>query len=309
MGLGKLFNSIAGAVSQALPAITGIFGTKMQVDSNNRNIDKQIAAQSRENQLTRDYNLNLAKLSNQWNIDQWNRENEYNSPAAQMARYAAAGLNPNLIYGQQNTSGQISGSLSAGAPASPVDMSALGSKRGIGEVFTKLGESMMEIPLYREQVRSARLDNEVKEIDLWNKDRDKYIRDLLANINGSDESITELLTSKEFEHSPYSAPEVRKALFEYRKMSASAQVAWLDKQLKSETFKDELKALASKYQLEDADAKRALSLMADLLDAERNELNLRKATKTFGQIVRADDFNFKYFIADLIDVILNAFTK
>lgn len=37
---------------------------------------------------------------NEWNLSMWNKQNEYNSPAQQMARYKAAGLNPNLIYGQ-----------------------------------------------------------------------------------------------------------------------------------------------------------------------------------------------------------------
>jgi hypothetical protein len=32
----------------------------------------------------------------------WNRQNAYNSPAQQMQRYKEAGLNPNLIYNQQN---------------------------------------------------------------------------------------------------------------------------------------------------------------------------------------------------------------
>ena len=72
--------------------------------ASNKNIDTQIAAQQYENEKNREYNLNLAKLQNQWNIEQWNRENAYNSPAAQMARYKAAGLNSDLIYGQQNLS-------------------------------------------------------------------------------------------------------------------------------------------------------------------------------------------------------------
>ena len=33
----------------------------------------------------------------------WNRQNQYNSPAAQMARFKEAGLSPHLIYGQTNT--------------------------------------------------------------------------------------------------------------------------------------------------------------------------------------------------------------
>jgi hypothetical protein len=32
----------------------------------------------------------------------WNRQNAYNAPAQQMQRYKEAGLNPNLIYSQQN---------------------------------------------------------------------------------------------------------------------------------------------------------------------------------------------------------------
>lgn len=45
----------------------------------------------------------------------WNMQNEYNSPAAQMQRFTEAGLNPNLIYGQQNTGG----SIDVPAPGSP----------------------------------------------------------------------------------------------------------------------------------------------------------------------------------------------
>lgn len=49
-------------------------------------------------------------LSRQWSLDDWNMENEYNSPASQMMRYKDAGLNPNLIYGEgvAASSGQAS---------------------------------------------------------------------------------------------------------------------------------------------------------------------------------------------------------
>lgn len=41
------------------------------------------------------------------NLAFWNMQNEYNSPAAQMQRFKDAGLNPALIYGQQNTAGPL----------------------------------------------------------------------------------------------------------------------------------------------------------------------------------------------------------
>lgn len=45
-------------------------------------------------------NLELAEYQYSQNLEQWNRQNEYNTPEAQMKRYKAAGLNENLIYGQ-----------------------------------------------------------------------------------------------------------------------------------------------------------------------------------------------------------------
>lgn len=51
--------------------------------------------------------LFTAKKNRQNALDDWNRQNEYNSPAAQMERYKQAGLSPNLIYGQTNTAPPI----------------------------------------------------------------------------------------------------------------------------------------------------------------------------------------------------------
>lgn len=120
-------------IGGASSLVSGLFGTFSQ----NANIDKQIAAQTAENQKTREYNLNLAKMQNQWNLEQWNRENEYNAPKAQMQRLADAGLNPDLFY-QNGVSGMTaasSPSMTAGAPATPQDMSALGQKKTVGQAM------------------------------------------------------------------------------------------------------------------------------------------------------------------------------
>ena len=54
-------------------------------------------------------NMKIARYQNAWNLEQWNRENAYNLPTAQMARLKAAGLNPNLVYGSgaQTTSARV----------------------------------------------------------------------------------------------------------------------------------------------------------------------------------------------------------
>lgn len=54
-------------------------------------------------------NRGLSGYSYKKDLEQWHRQNEYNSPKQQMARLKAAGLNPNLVYGTGsvgNTTGQ-----------------------------------------------------------------------------------------------------------------------------------------------------------------------------------------------------------
>lgn len=42
----------------------------------------------------------MAQEQRDYNLEMWKRQNEYNSPAAQIERLKAAGLNPHLLYGQ-----------------------------------------------------------------------------------------------------------------------------------------------------------------------------------------------------------------
>lgn len=58
----------------------------------------------------------LMDYQNQLNIQNWKMANEYNSPKAQMERYKAAGLNPNLVYGSlgQTAAGNLSSPSSSG---------------------------------------------------------------------------------------------------------------------------------------------------------------------------------------------------
>lgn len=62
-----------------------------------------------QNQWAKD----AASLANQRDIENWSRQNEYNSPAAQRARLEAAGINPSIL----GASGGSSGNATAPPPS------------------------------------------------------------------------------------------------------------------------------------------------------------------------------------------------
>lgn len=130
-----------------------------QVQNNNRNVDKTLKAQSDENQKTREYNLQLAEKQNQWNREQWNLENAYNSPTAQLQRLKEAGLNPDLVYGGgiSNTS-TSSPQMTSGAPATPMDWSALAGKKSIGDSV----QQSLQNQLTKAQIDNINADTEKK---------------------------------------------------------------------------------------------------------------------------------------------------
>lgn len=60
-------------------------------------------------------NMELAKYRYEKDLEMWNRQNAYNTPAAQMQRYATAGINPNTVV-SQGSNGNASSAPSFEAP-------------------------------------------------------------------------------------------------------------------------------------------------------------------------------------------------
>ena len=85
-GVGTAIGAIGGA---AISAIGNFFGNKSNQKASDRLFEKQ-AQFSREERIAQQ----------QWIEEMYARNNAYNTPAAQMERYKAAGLNPDLIYSQ-----------------------------------------------------------------------------------------------------------------------------------------------------------------------------------------------------------------
>lgn len=137
---------IGSAIEAGASFIGNIVGNKQH----NANIDKQIAFQREENERARAFNKAMAEQANQWSIEQWNRENQYNSPEAMRQRLRDAGVNADLFYGgnSQNTA-SASPSVTPVAPATPTDVSAFGQKATIGDVTNNVVSQALAVAQIR----------------------------------------------------------------------------------------------------------------------------------------------------------------
>lgn len=166
---------------------------RLAIELNRENNANELAntymANMMEKQRADEYNENQIRLqqqANQFNLEQWNRANQYNSPSAVIQRYAAAGINPNFAFNQgssvapvQQTS--LPDQSRAGVAKADFDSAKLPSLRditsrhGVAEMFDFLKGLISQLPgsvlqyaqaeKLRADARGVNLDNEKREID------------------------------------------------------------------------------------------------------------------------------------------------
>lgn len=107
-------------------------------------------------------NRYMAEYSYNKELEQWNRQNQYDTPETQMARLKAAGLNPNLVYGKgiQNTS---SGQLPKyNAPTANYSGVSSGKASAMEAMVGNLG-AYLDLKTKEQNL------NNMQTVDLWNK--------------------------------------------------------------------------------------------------------------------------------------------
>jgi hypothetical protein len=87
----------------------------------------------------------------------WNRQNAYNNPKQQMQRYKEAGLNPNLIYNQQNTAQPVR-STDYVAPKAPDFQGVLAKSAQIKMLDQQTKNAELQNDLINAQITKTRAD-------------------------------------------------------------------------------------------------------------------------------------------------------
>jgi hypothetical protein len=95
-----------------LPAFLALAGKAIGTAFSAKNIGATLSAanagaQLLTNRAQKKSNLEMYDRQRADALADWNRQNQYNSPEAQMSRFKEAGLNPHLIYGQMTTAQPI----------------------------------------------------------------------------------------------------------------------------------------------------------------------------------------------------------
>ena len=179
---------LAGA---ATSLFAGIRASKQQ----QKIVAQQIQAQKEENAANRRYNLMLAEKQNRWNLEQWQRNNDYNTPSAVMSRLREAGVNPHMYYSKGNAMGGVSTAspeMTAGAPSSPIDTSGLLQQRTYGDAIQKAMEQSLLAASVRKTNAEAGLVDQKRETEEYNTDIFESDAAFRNALNGSSLRLTDM---------------------------------------------------------------------------------------------------------------------
>ena len=148
-------NSILGPL---VSAVGSIFGGSIAKQGS----DAAAKAALQATRETNAANLKLAQYQNDWNLAQWNRQNAYNSPAAQRARYEEAGINPYFALGNIN-SGQAESLMSTDmarqqSGAEAYNMQAQGSQQ-FGAAISNASNQFVGNLYQLEQAKALQIQN------------------------------------------------------------------------------------------------------------------------------------------------------
>lgn len=245
----------------------------------------------------------LQSSQNAWNLAQWNRQNEYNSPANQMNLLRQAGLNPNLVYG--NLSGASAGSLeSAGADISSPTPNNAAQVSGFGDLGVQIGNQMMQkelndanIEKINTEIESQRIDNAHKQFAL-NKQEETY-----KNQQDNIKSITDLNNSK--------SDEIQKNLglieANIRYMDAKEKSQTLENLFNEKTFEDRVKLVSSQLKLNQAQT-RVLNKTIQKISQEMKTLKAQECL-FWNQSLKASSENMNIVLQGQIMEFYKKFTQ
>lgn len=305
-------NALIGSslISGGASLLGGLFGSS----SSKKAAQAQLQAVRETNAL----NKELAYQQNEWNLQQWNRQNEYNTPAAQMQRYRDAGINPYFAAGNIS-GGNAEGTLSSAdlANQQPVTSPLQGQAGQIlGSAFSQAGQfgttafydnqikaeqaknlqlkNAFDAQSLVERVNALRYDNKAKQManEVYNgsmqslmnitknQERQSYIKTAV-------DALQQVGTSYDVAMKSFQQKYLQPQQYDIGKMSINEMVASIAKMKSEEKWNRKQTALAASYA-----AAAVLSANSSWLNAKANDYGTRNHAWNETQSTYRNNYTF-----------------
>lgn len=252
---GGLFGGIGSVIS-------GAIGAKTTADTNKTNL--------KINQMNNDFNAREAQKARDFQLDMWNRENEYNKASSQRKRLEEAGYNPYMSDAQAGTAAGMSGTSAASAAGAAPQIPYTPDFQSVGVNLAS----------------ALKMMSEKKQTDIENLN----MSDLLRS------QIWQNLGATDWRNA---SPEARAYNLSQGRRAAELGMASLEESLSNQRWSNNLLVANIANSLLDAEAKTVLNKYLD--SQQQAELNIKAANYEYlimsGQMKRQEINNL---IADEI---------
>lgn len=248
------FKDIASGLFGGLGSvISGAIGAKSTADTNKTNL--------KINQMNNDFNAREAQKARDFQLDMWDRENEYNSASSQRKRLEDAGYNPYMSDAQAGTASGMSGTSSASAAGSAAQIPYTPDFQSVGVNLAS----------------ALKMMSEKKQTDIENLN----MSDLLRS------QIWQNLGATDWRNA---SPEAREYNLAQGRRAAELGMASLEENLSNQRWSNNLLVANITNSLLDADAKTILNKYLD--QQQQAELNIKAANYEYlvmsGQLKRQE---------------------
>lgn len=263
------FKDFAGGLFGGLGSvISGAIGATSTANSNKANL--------KINQMNNDFNAREAQKARDFQLDMWDKENEYNSASSQRKRLENAGYNPYMSGAQAGTAAGMSGTPAATAAGAA-------SQIPYTPDFQSVGVNLAS---------ALKMMSEKKKTDIENLN----MSDLLRS------QIWQNLGATDWRNA---SPEARAYNLSQGRMAAELGMASLEENLSNQRWSNNLLVANIANSLLDADTKTILNKYLD--QQQQAELNVKVANYEYlvmsGQMKRQEINNL---IADEIETYARA---
>lgn len=233
--------------------ISGAIGAKSTANTNKTNL--------KINQMNNDFNAREAQKARDFQLDMWNKENEYNSASSQRKRLEEAGYNPYMNDAQAGTAAGMSGTSAASAAGAA-------SQIPYTPDFQSVGVNLAS---------ALKMMSEKKQTDIENLN----MTDLLRS------QIWQNLGATDWRNA---SPEAREYNLAQGRRAAELGMASLEENLSNQRWSNNLLVANITNSLLDADAKTVLNKYLD--QQQQAELNIKAANYEYlvmsGQLKRQE---------------------